>query len=135
MTQKTQGLLTPSTSPPVDPPTLYHNTTRMDPTAAASFNAIHSQPIANSRPKVAAATQRKRPSSAVEQEGRKDDKRIKMADLRDSLRDSNFAQPSGLNPDLIGAKVTRWWAQSQSWFNGVITDYKASKNQYCVSLA
>lgn len=69
----------------------------------------------------------------MEPEGRKDEKRIKLADLRATLADSNFVQPAGLNPDLIGAKVTRWWAQTQSWFSGVITDYKPSKNHYCVT--
>ena len=101
-------------------------------TAATSLN-IHSEQLAISRPKSAAANQRKRPASAAEQEGRKDDKRMKMTDLKASLVGSNFSQPDGLNPDLIGAKVTRWWAQSQSWFSGVITDYKPSKSQYCVT--
>ncbi|KAG1671964.1 hypothetical protein FOA52_013336 [Chlamydomonas sp. UWO 241] len=35
--------------------------------------------------------------------------------------------------DLIGRKVKRFWAESNDWFDGVITDHKASKREYCVT--
>ena len=126
LNQKKLGILTPSSSPPVAPPTFDMTTAA----AAKSHNmAAHSQQ--QHQPRAIAPPQRKRPpSSSAEQEGRKDEKRIKMADLRSN---ASLANPEGLNPDLIGKKVSRFWAQSQSWFSGVITDFKPSKSQYCVT--
>jgi hypothetical protein len=38
--------------------------------------------------------------------------------------------PLSLMPDLIGRKVKRFWAQSNNWYDAVITDHKASNGQY-----
>lgn len=121
-----------STSPPALPPILVPAHGHQGVAAGMQQMAgLSSTYTASTRPQAVAAqppNQRKRPIVPDDNSNLREEKRTKMAS-------SSFPRPSmnGLNADFIGAKVNRWWAQSAAWYNGVITDFKPSKQQYCVT--
>ncbi|GAX82811.1 hypothetical protein CEUSTIGMA_g10237.t1 [Chlamydomonas eustigma] len=41
--------------------------------------------------------------------------------------------PPGLKVEYIGRKVRRFWEPENCWYDGVLTDFKQSNGQYCVT--